>query len=555
MEHLGGDDLRRAFLAAAGRMEEFRDTINALNVFPVPDGDTGTNMLLTLRSAVQGFSDSADPPISEIASTVAEGAFFGARGNSGVILSQIFKGFADALAGRDTSSAADIVRAFGLSVTAAYGSVGTPVEGTMLTVIRRASEAVQERLDLAGPDVSGLFESAFHASLEAVKRTPEQLLVLKEAGVVDSGGLGVAVILGSVAQALAATPDSVDFGGLAHLASRTPGVLAGTTRHSASGRLANQDYLNSTLEKEWGYCTEFIINGDGLDLGHIRSHIQGIGGSTVVVGDDRHVRVHVHTEDPGAVLSYAVSLGAASNIKIENMDDQNSEFASDHRAAPAVDAGPLGVLAVVSSEGLASLFRESGCTAVIDGGQTMNPSVAQLLEAARDCGARETILLPNNKNILAAAEQAAAIEPSLHLVPSKSIPQGVTALLSFNPEVSLEDNLSLMTDALATVASVEVTQAMRETTIDGVSVTKGAYIGLLEGKLITTGESPEATLRFSLDETGLGPEAVVTLYIGADADQQSAESLALSLETGFPGIQVDRIEGGQPHYHYLASVE
>ena len=548
MANLQGQQLREAFRSAAELLADYRDTINALNVFPVPDGDTGTNMLLTIRAANEGCPGNEVPTAGEVAAGLAQGAFFGARGNSGVILSQFFKGFGDALQGCSAVSASDLSRAFLLAQDAAYGAVGQPVEGTMLTVIRRAAEAVQEAVaGTNGGDltpVSRLWETAFAASLDALKRTPEQLAVLRQAGVVDSGGMGVVVIIAGACRAISMYgAESVDLAELAEVGF-VPAGGDGTS-------LIEESYLDASIETDWGYCTEFIINGQRLDLDTVRGDFQKIALSTAVVGDSQHLRVHIHAEDPGPALSYGVSLGSLSNIKIDNMDQQNLDLAS----RPGAEKLDMAVLAVAAGHGIGDLFRSSGCAAVVEGGQTMNPSVAQILEAADRANANHVIVLPNNGNIVLTARQAAQQNPALHVVPSSTIPQGVTALLAYNPEQPLEANLEAMEQSLAEVASVAVTWAVRDTTIDGITVDAGVFIGLLEDELAATGPSAEAALRATLDLASMDAGSIVTLYRGADADREAAETFIESLEAEFPGIQVDRVEGGQPHYPYFASVE
>ena len=548
MSRLPGAELRRAFREALSWLEEQRDTMNALNVFPVPDGDTGTNMLLTMRSAMERCPGHEGASAAEVASAVAQGAFFGARGNSGVILSQFFKGFADALQDKETFSGPDLVQALDQARAAAYGAVGRPVEGTMLTVIRRASE---EALALTGgpdaPEVADVLAAAFRASCEALRRTPEQLPVLREAGVVDSGGLGIVVIIGGACQAL--SPGDAD----ASLDELVRSSLAPVSE----GRLAARSgYLATTLDVEWGYCTEFIISGEELDPAAVRLEYEKTALSTVVVGDERHVRVHIHAEDPGPALSYAVSLGQVSNVKIENMDEQNADFAAAHNApAPRLEAVELAVVAVIAGDGLAALFLDSGARGVVLGGQTMNPSVEQLLEAAAKANGRDTIILPNNKNIVLTARQAAEIDPSLHVVPSQSIPGGVAALLAYNPALPLEANLAAMEESLAEVTPVEVAQAVRDSAIGGVDVRAGDYIGLVDDALVVAAGSAEEALRGALEQAGVGPGSIVTVYRGLDADEGLAGDFARSLEEQAPDVQVDLIYGGQPHYDYLASVE
>ncbi len=544
MRQLRGQDLKQAFSAATGCLEEYRDIVNALNVFPVPDGDTGTNMLLTMRRAVQSAAedcpDGQQYSVATVSSALAQGAFLGARGNSGVILSQFFKGFSDALTGKDSLSSTDLAQAFRLASLAAYNSVGEPVEGTMLTVIRVASEAMQEGND----NVLGLWETAFMASQDALDKTPQQMPLLREAGVVDAGGLGMVVLIGGALQSFA-TKNAV----LADMP-----ALARFQRSGNGNGQFTPGFLEATLEQEWGFCTQFIISAKDLDPDAVRVHYQETALSTVVVGDGENIRVHVHVEDTGPALAYAETLGAVSEISIEDMDEQNRDFAGGHRTPPQEELS-LALLPVVVGQGLTELFLVSGCAAVIDGGQSMNPSVQQILDAAKAAGARDTILLPNNPNVVLAAEQAAAAEPSIHVVVTKSIPQGVAALFTFNPEGTWEDNAAAMTSVMVDVSSVEVTQAVRNACINGTDVAKGQFLALLDGDLASAAESPEAALRGALEAAGPSPDAIVTIYHGEDTPASDARSVAQEIDRDFPGIQVDVVEGGQPNYHYLASIE
>ncbi len=442
MDQLRGRDLKKAFSSATSCLEEYRDAINGLNVFPVPDGDTGTNMLLTMRSAVQaaeeGCPDGQDPSAATVASALASGAFFGARGNSGVILSQILKGFSDALDGKECLTADQVEPAFSLASASAYNSVGNPVEGTMLSVIRGASEALQGM----EADVCSMWGAAYQAAQDALERTPQQLPVLEEAGVVDAGGLGVVVLIGGLLQSIAEirptqANDMVDLSDLSRFYGNNTGNVNGAI---------NGDYLGGTVEQEWGFCTQFIISRAGdqdLNLSQVRSYFQETALSTVVVGDEQNIRVHIHVEDTAPALSYAESLGSISEVKIEDMDSQNAEFASNGHPL-STEALTLALLPVVQGEGLARLFMDSGCPGVIEGGLTMNPSVQQIVDAARKTGAKDVIVLPNNGNVILAAEQAATSDSSIHVIPTKSVPQGVAALLVFNPEAPWQDNIEAM---------------------------------------------------------------------------------------------------------------
>ena len=549
MSDLRGDDLRQAFLAATQCLEQYRVAINALNVFPVPDGDTGTNMLLTMRSAMERCPESCGASAADVSSGLAEGAFWGARGNSGVILSQLFRGFAEALRGEEVCNGPGLARALTLATDAAYRSVAQPVEGTMLTVLRSASESVQETCE-RGIDIGALplWETAFRSAVEALHRTPSQLPVLKEAGVVDAGGMGIAVIMG---------------GALCYLTGREQDLLDQAVAAcciepaSVSGTKSSidSDYLDSTLESQWGYCIQFLVEGEGLALESIRERLgKEWSDSAVAVGDDRLVRVHVHSRDPGPALSYGASLGDLYQIRIENMGQQNQEFVTGHRASEETPVG-VAVVAVVQGPGLAQLFQDAGCSLVINGGQTMNPSVGQFLDAAQAAGAGEIIILPNNPNVEATALQSAGANPRVHVVASRTLPQGVAALLAFNPEEPLERNLKSMQDALGGVVTLEVTQAVRSSTIAGIKVDAGQYISLLEGELACAADTPEKALKSALERVVNSADQIITLYQGEEALPGAVDELCRQLEEETPGIQVDLLYGGQPHYHYLASVE
>ena len=542
MPHLTADDLREAFAAATRALELHREAINALNVFPVPDGDTGTNMLLTMRSAMEKCPPTADTTLSEVAGGLADGAFWGARGNSGVILTQFLKGFAQAFEKIDVCETSDLARAFSLATDAAYLAVGQPVEGTMLTVIRCLSTSAQEQGDIDDPQE--MWEKAFQAAQEALDHTPEQLPVLREAGVVDAGGMGVVVIMGGALSQLNGRDDE----------QVALAVARGYTGPDAGrGTGIDSHYLGSMSETQWGYCTQFVISGDGLLPESIREQFVAMSESAVVVGDARTVRVHVHALDPGPALTLGSSLGQLNQIDIQNMSQQNRDFASGQ--SQATTSGGLAVIAVSCGDGLDSLFREVGCAAVVSGGQTMNPSVRDILQAVESAAGDETIILPNNKNVIAAAKQVAEAKMGIHVVPSTTMPQGVAAMLAFNPEESVEDNLESMTAALADIVTIEVTKAVRSTTAGQVKVATGQYISLMEGEIVSADETAEQVLESALSQSGLSSSHIVTLYLGEEADREGATAVSQALQLEYPGIQVDLVDGGQPHYHYLASVE
>ena len=552
MKVLHGDELAQALTAGFRCLERYRDPINALNVYPVPDGDTGTNMLLTMSAGVAKCAQSAGSTAGQVAALVADGAFWEARGNSGVILSQFFKGIAQGLEGKEVCAGADLAQAFRAATQAAYRAVGNPVEGTMLTVIRCVAEALENRLeqDGAGDDLLALWERAFEASKEALDSTPSLLPKLQEAGVVDAGGMGIVVILGGAYHHLNGQDAAqIDLELNTAAGQIDPAQLASVSVES--------DFLDSSTELEWGYCTQFLIQGEGLDLEQVREDLGQQAESLVIVGDDRVIRVHVHVEDPGAALSYGVARGELSQIKIDNMTMQNQDWATGHQERGAPKAG-LALVAVAPGDGLAQLFRDSGCAAVVSGGQTMNPSVAQLLNAAESSGGREVILLPNNKNVAITATQAAEREnpaQNLYVIQSCTVSQGVAAALAFNAQVSAAQNLQAMADALTDVVSIEITRSIRDTTLDGIAVAEGDYMGLVEGDLAVVKDTPEEALLSALAGVGLTDDHIVTLYRGADASQEQAEALSRRIEEQAPGVQIDLIYGGQPHYPYFASVE
>ncbi|MYC28608.1 MAG: DAK2 domain-containing protein [Chloroflexi bacterium] len=554
MTALSGDSLAAALTAGFHCLQRYRDPLNALNVYPVPDGDTGTNMLLTMRAGVEKLSQLNGATAGEVAAQVADGAFWEARGNSGVILSQFFKGIALGLDGKEVCAGEDLAQAFRSATDAAYRSVGNPVEGTMLTVIRWVAEALEAAVEAnsgnGAGDLLALWETGYSASKAALEATPTMLPKLREAGVVDAGGMGIVVILGGALLHLtggdAATADL----GLATAAGQIdPSQLASISVES--------DFLDSSVESEWGYCTQFLIQGENLDIEKVRSDLAATSESLVIVGDDRFIRVHVHMQDPGVALTYAVSLGELDQIKIDNMSLQNQDWASGHQERGAPKDG-ITLVAVAPGEGLAQLFRDTAGASIVSGGQTMNPSVAQLINAAEESGGQDVILLPNNKNVSITAVQAAEREnesQNLHVVETSTVPQGIAAALAFNSQAETGQNLQAMREAVEAVVSIEVTRSVRDTVLEGKAVNEGDYMGLVEGGLAVVETSAEAALMAALDGVGLEEDHIVTIYWGADTDQATVEGVSENLEAQIPGIQVDLVFGGQPHYPYFAAVE
>ena len=551
---LQGSDLRQAMKGAVSYMELYRDAANALNVFPVPDGDTGTNMLLTLRAGIEQMGKDVDATDAcDVAESVATGAFWGARGNSGVILSQLLRGFADGVAGAAVIESSHAVAAFRSATDSAYHAVSQPREGTMLSVIRGASDAAVVANDAGERDVIALWQVAYDGAIAALAYTPEQLPVLKDAGVVDSGGLGVVAVIGGALQHLRG-----NHGPAVDLGLRSVGGII-DPHQTASVAIAT-DFLDAHESEEFGYCTQFVIHGEGLNMDTLRAGLGEIAESTVIVGGGQAVRIHVHTADPGSALTYSVTFGDIDEVKIDNMSLQNRDWTVGHRerSAPTEIRPGLSVIAVASGKGLAEIFQDAGCAAIVPGGQTLNPSASELIAAARQAGTEDVIVLPNNGNVILTANQATGAdtgEINLHVVGTKSMPQGTAAMLGFNPELSVDQNLANMESATAAVETLEVTQAVRESIVDGRAVEKGQYMGILDGTLVALADSAETALLDGLSYTEVNEDSIVTIYWGEGTDAEKSAQVQEMLETLHDGVQVDVFEGGQPHYPYLASVE
>ncbi len=533
---LSGDDLRGMFTASLACLEQNVDTVNALNVFPVPDGDTGTNMLLTMKPAAQVLDRLKGSGAGDLAEAVAHETLMSARGNSGVILSQFFHGWAAGLRNKDSLTGEDVAKALRQATSAAYKAVSDPVEGTILTVIKEAARAAEETVVSGVVDPKRVWESACVGAQKALAETPDLLPVLKEAGVVDAGGLGFVALME---------------GGRAYL--RGENI---TTLEVDTGQVSlAESYLASTEQEEYGYCTQFLLQGADLDVEEVRGRLVGISNSTVVVGDTKAVKVHVHAEDPGPVISYAVNLGSITQVKIDNMDDQHQEFLDMHRRR-SQEIAPIAVVAVASGDGITQVFRQLGAAGVVHGGQTMNPSTKDLLEHVSRAGASEVIVLPNNPNIVSTAQQAATVSSiPLHVLPTTSIPQGVAALLAFNPDMDASSNLKQMQVSIKTVQSGEVTKAVRATSIKGRNVRKGAAIALLDGSFITTARTIRKAVEEMCVQAGPTYGALITLYWGGEVTEKDAQKVRDGVRAIRPGVEVELVYGGQPYYDYLVSIE
>jgi hypothetical protein len=534
---LEGETWRGMLAAGTAALARNVDAVNALNVFPVPDGDTGTNMLLTLRAVQEELARTPKADLDATGRAVARGALLGARGNSGVILSQFLRGLFRSLEGCTEADAARVAQAFGAGAAAAYQAVSTPVEGTILTVLRATGQAMAQAVAGTDPQLVDTLRAGLEGCRAAVLRTPEQLDVLRQAGVVDAGGQGFALVLE---------------GGLRYLQGED--VEAVRLEMVLPSSRVQAGFLAAVESEQYGYCTQILIRGQDLDPDALRARVSTLASSTVVVGDDTLVKVHAHTHDPGPILSLGVSAGTLSEVKIENIDEQHREFQAAHRQAGT--PAPLGVVAVAWGLGLEKLFRNLGAGAVLTGGQTMNPSCQELLKAVEALGAEATLVLPNNSNVIPAARQAIGLcTRSMRVVPTRSIPQGIAAMLAFNPEGDLEGNAAAMERAAASVRAGELVTAVRDAQVDGRAVRAGEIMGTLDGALAGCGLSCTAVLEAVVGHAGPTDGSLITLYWGGDTRQAEAEEAAQRLRQRHPGVEVELVHGGQPYYHYLVAIE
>jgi len=528
------------FCLATQWLEKNSTTINALNVFPVPDGDTGTNMLLTMRSTMAEAARQSDTNASNIALAMSRGALMGARGNSGVILSQIMRGFADGLEDKETFGPDGLARALDYASKAAYRGVSKPREGTMLTVIKDVATAARISTANNGHDLIGLMEVVVESARDSVQRTPELLDVLKEAGVVDAGGQGIYVILEGILRYLQGETYQIDIDIEEAPKARQQAFIAARSEHKAIG--------------VYGFCTELIVKGINLNQNRIKQHIESYGESVLVVGDKETIKIHVHTCHPGNVIEFAISQGSVHDIKIQNMDDQHEEFIQMRRAP--MSSGNVAVIAVVTGSGLEDVFYNLGATAIIPGGQTMNPSCSDILQAINSIPTDNVIVLPNNKNVIPAANQAAnLIEKEVKVLPTQSIPQGISALIAFNSEIDLDSNISEMTRAIKSVRSIEITKSVRDASLGRLKTKRGDYISLLDGNIeVASNDLSQAVLE-AFEAAGVKNAEIASLYYGNKVEKEDAKKLGQILEKKYHNLEIELITGGQPHYDYIISIE
>lgn len=553
-----GQQFKKIARAALYWLEKHQQEVNALNVFPVPDGDTGTNMLLTMRSAWKGIKDTEEEGVGKVAQMFSKGALMGARGNSGVILSQIWRGIARELEGKAVFDAADLGRAFKEASDTAYKGVMKPVEGTILTVIR---EGAEEAMDAAekSDDLRFVLRRAITRCKQALDRTPELLPILKQAGVVDSGGQGLIYVLEGMYKYVMGELEI----------EKTEEAFAVSAVAGNAPAQAHAVPEGGVLENH--YDVQFILMGKNLDVNTVRDTIDAMGDSTVIVGDETTIKVHVHVDDPGEPISYAIGLGEITDVVVENMQMQMDEIV--HAGGPQaettlsaaqmlaqtvrVEPGQIAVVAVAAGEGIAAIFRDMGAAGIVAGGQSENPSTEEIFEAIQDVPTDKVILLPNNKNIILACEAARDLSTkNVVVVPTRTAPQGIGAMLSLNGDGELDEVAEGMLESAQEVATAAITIATRSVEIDGVAVEEGNVIGLIDGKLSAAGEAiPDVLQEIFAQIEELEEREIVTMFYGQDVTAEEAEALAAQIEEWYPELEVEIQAGGQPYYFYIMGIE
>ena len=545
-------DLAKAALAA---IVTNQNQLNALNVFPVPDGDTGTNMALTMRGIASDMETTATEHVPTTAAAMARAALLGARGNSGLIMAQLFRGLRDAMTEAEEINSRNFAQGLTIAAELAYGAVPNPVEGTMLTVIREAAEAATQSAK-DGAHIQIVLEAAATQALDTTERTPEMLEVLKEAGVVDAGGFGLTIMLMGMSQYIKGEGD-----GSVHVTA--PGIenLVGE-----SGVIVDTSSLEIAEEEAWGYCTNIAIEGTAIDIPHLSKEFNRIGRSTVIAGDETIAKIHVHMEDPGEAVSLAVQNGALTlDVSIQNMDAQTAEWAESRRTDAASTEQPtdpvdIAVVAVVAGDGMANYFRQAGmgATFIVEGGDTLNPSVNDLLQAVEAAPSDQVVLLPNNKNIIGAAEQASDLtEKSSLVIPTRSMQEGIAAMSAFDPEIDLDENAEEMADMLEGLHVGSVFQASRDATMGGIHVNQGQFMVLVDGETVAASDG-ELEMLIAGVKSVMHHGALVAVYVGDEIDADTARTAETRLTqelTHYNRVDIQFIRGDQPHYAYLFAVE
>lgn len=541
--------------AASTRLGNQVEYVNSLNVFPVPDGDTGTNMGMTIENGAKEVADKPATTVGEVGQILSKGLLMGARGNSGVITSQLFRGFGQAIKDKEELTGQDLAHAFQSGVEVAYKAVMKPVEGTILTVSRGAATAALKKSEETD-DAIEVMRAAVDGAKRALAKTPEMLPVLKEVGVVDSGGQGLVFIYEGFLSAL--TGDYIASEDFKATPATMTEMINAEHHKSVAGHVATEDI-------QFGYCTEIMV---ALKQGptyvkefnyeEFQAYLSGLGDSLLVVNDDKIVKVHVHTEDPGLVLQEGLKYGSLVKVKVDNMRNQHDAVLEkeEQQGTAKQEEKDFAIVAVVAGDGLAEIFKSQGVDYVISGGQTMNPSTEDIVKAIDAVNAKNVIILPNNKNIFMAAQSAAEVaEIPAAVVETRTVPQGFTSLLAFNPEQSLEENVAAMTASLSDVVSGSVTLAVRDTSIDGLEIHKDDNLGMVDGKIVVSNPDMTATLKATFAKMIDEDSEIITIYVGEDGSQDLAEEMADYLESTYEDIEVEIHDGKQPVYPYLMSVE
>ena len=544
---IDGMMLKEMFSSGAALLTQNRESVDALNVFPVPDGDTGTNMTQTITSAIREMNSKRYTSVSDVADAVARGALKGARGNSGVILSQILRGFARALAGHDEIDVPLLAQMMREGANTAYKAIMKPKEGTILTVARVIADET-EKIAPQCEDVDALFKAILVSGDAILRRTPDMLPVLKQAGVVDSGGMGLMVVYRGMYSALTGEPVEQT-------------EMDGKAEKTLPGEFVDDHEALSVEDIKFGYCTEFIVSHPREDMKdsevvRFRKRLERIGDCVVVVSDLSMVKVHVHTNDPGKAIQYALELGELDAIKIDNMFEEAREREQKRAQAQEAQMKEYGVVAVALGAGLADIFRELMVDQIVDGGQTMNPSIQDLAQAADATHAKNVFILPNNTNIILAAQQAAELtKKNVIVLPTKSVPMGISAMLAFSQEASVEENTAAMTEAAENVHTASITYAVRDTVYDDHEIHQGDIMGMIDNKLSELGDNI-AEVSLAVTEKMVNEDtALITVYYGSDVSPEDAEALSAELEERYPDCDVELQAGGQPLYYYLIAVE
>ena len=540
IQYIEGKMLRDMFVSGANNLQNHKELVDKLNVFPVPDGDTGTNMSLTISYAMKELAKVENDSITEIGKSLSKGSLMGARGNSGVILSQIIRGFSKSIEGKEQISTEDLAKAFKNGSDTAYKAVIKPIEGTILTVVRESGEyaikAAKKEKDLLK-----FLEMVIDEANKSLERTPELLKNLKEAGVVDSGGKGLVLIYEGMYEALKGNP-----------------IKAKDLNDSNVSEVKQAGTSINTEDIKFCYCTEFILESNSISDTEIRDIMLKYGDSLAVVGDEGIIKVHVHTNDPGLVLQDALKHGQLVTIKIENMKLQHENIlvGDTDEIAQSVEEKEYGFIATSMGEGLAKIFKDFGVDYIIEGGQTMNPSTEDFMKAIDSINAKNIFIVPNNSNIIMAANQAKELsDKNIIVIPTKNTPQGFTALVNFNADASVEENEQALMESLTMVKSGQVTFAVRDTVMNDVEVKEGNIIGIAESKLMDAGDSVDEITTSLVEKLVDEDSAIITLFYGEDVTEEDANNLRDELEEKFEDLDIELYYGGQPLYYYLISVE